>query len=106
MLRIVFQNLGCGNRLKNLVQRNVLLCHLLLRVLGDTDVLCRSLSADSLQYRQVVLVPFKAHGGSSVPQNARRDKGKAKPPTGRVGGLVELPVPDRLDDQLRITTGR
>lgn len=57
MLRIVFQNLGCGNCLKNLVKRDVLFRHLLLRVLGNTDVLRRSLSTDSLQYRlQVDLV--------------------------------------------------
>ncbi len=48
VLRVVFQNLGGGNRLKDLVKCNVLLYHFLLRVLGDADVFCRSLSADSL----------------------------------------------------------
>ena len=51
MFRIIFQDFCCGNRVKNFVECDVLLCHLLLSVLSDTNALCYRLSADALQNR-------------------------------------------------------
>jgi len=68
---IVFQNLCCSNGLKNLIERDVLLYHLLLGVRGDTDILYGSLGADSLQHNRVDLVKF-AHSFAWFNPSRRR----------------------------------
>ncbi|MGH8068013.1 MAG: hypothetical protein ACRERE_22850 [Candidatus Entotheonellia bacterium] len=46
---MVFQDMRCGNGLKNPIERNALFHHLLLGMLGDTNILPRSLGTYPLQ---------------------------------------------------------
>jgi hypothetical protein len=50
VLGIIFQNLSPGNSLKDLIQGNILLNHLLLGMLSNTNVLRCSLGIDTLLY--------------------------------------------------------